>query len=233
MTNGGGSQAPQPTLTDFVSDVLAEATCQSWTYRATWEQVLGESEAARRATESWRKWGIERPGVLLRKELFGGAPARLFDWTSPPDPAIRQRYGFTYDALTHWVWSGFSFTEDEHINEWLRVGLDPNMAASILRYARRMSRNGEFNAGRLASTAKVFNDLGVKIAEPKVWMLQEATEKQIVRVHIRCLNPLRISTRLHDHLVRFSLYRKIGVWAVMMRPQGRVSTPEYGNRPLS
>jgi hypothetical protein len=209
---------------DVVSNVIAASTGHSTRYRRTWEEELGDSTEAKAAAVAWRAWDIERPGVLLRKEWFGGAPARLFEWTAPPDPAIKERYGFTYDALTHWVWWGFTFTEDEYIDQWLRVGLDAHTAASILNYARKTARRGRFNARRLANTAQRIRDLGLEVVPSKVWAFQNSNSRQIARVYDGFLGQLRLKTHRHDQLVAYAIYRKFGVFVAILRMKQRVTS---------
>jgi hypothetical protein len=213
-TDGGGSQ---PNLMDLVAGVVAASTGHSKRYQRTWEEELGDSAEAKAAAEAWRAWGIERPGALLRKEWFGGAPARMFDWKSPPDPAIGQRYGFTYDEFTQWAWSGFKFTDDEFIDVWRDAGLMADEAAHLLNVARRLSRGGGFNAGRLAATAKVFKELGVALSPAQVWVLQNANQGQITKIRERFIGLRRVNYRRHEKLVAFYLYRKVIVWVASRR----------------
>jgi hypothetical protein len=205
---------------DLASNVIAATTGHSARNRRTWEEELGDSAEAKAAAAAWRVWGIERPGVLLRKEWFGGAPARLFEWTAPPDPAIKERYGFTYDALTHWVWWGFSFTEDEHIDQWLRVGIDAHTAASILSYARKTARKGRFNARKLADTAQRIRDLGLEVVPSKVWVFQNSNSQQVARVYDEFLGPFCLKTHSNDQLIAYALYRKFRVWVATRRARG-------------
>ena len=214
-SNDGGGSAPN--LIDLASNVIAASTGHSARYHRTWEEELGDSTEAKSAAAAWRSWGIERPGVLLRKEWFGGAPARLFEWNSPPDSVIRERYGFTYDTLTHWVWWGFTFSEDEYIDEWLRVGLDAHTSASILSYARKTVRGGRFNARRLANTAQRIREQGLEVVASKVWALQNSNSRQIARVYDEFLGPLHLKNHRHNRWVAYFLYRKFGVWIAQFR----------------
>lgn len=205
-TDGGGSE---PKLSDIVAGAVAMSTGQTARYHRTWEEELGDSAEARAAAAAWREWGIERPGMLLRKEWFGGAHARLFDWMSPPDPALRTRYGFKYDEVAAWVWYGFKFTGDEHIDEWRRVGLNPEQAAQLLGVARRTAAGRLFDARVLADTAQRFRDLGLAFEARKVWVLQEATSEQIEKVVHVSLRPRWSAPRLHQSLLGFSPYRRL------------------------
>jgi len=205
-TDGGGSE---PKLSDIVARAVAMSTGQTARYHRTWEEELGDSAEACAAAAAWRAWDIERPGILLRKEWFGGAHAQLFDWLSPPDPTLRKRYGFTYDEVAAWTWYGFNFTGDEHIDEWRRVELKPENAAQLLGVARRTAPHGVFNARVLADAARRVQNLGLPFEARKVWALQEATSEQIKHVVHLSLRPRWSVPRLHQSLLGYSRYRRL------------------------
>lgn len=103
QNDGGGSQVSQQVM-DLAAKHLAVATGHSATFRRTWENELGDSPEAIAAATAWRAWDIESPAVLLRKEWFGGPPARLFEWNSPPDPCMRELFGLTYLDVARDEW---------------------------------------------------------------------------------------------------------------------------------
>ena len=183
QNHGGGSQVSQQMM-DLAAECVAVATGHSKTYLRTWEGQLGDTPEARSAAAVWRAWDIESPAVLLRKEWFGGPPARLFEWNSPPDPCMRELFGLTYldvarDEWWQLKWQGHV----KFLQKLLALGLSPAEAASVLRVAQKMSSGRPINTKALVRTARKYKKFGFHIHPENIWILQSATTPELKKLH--------------------------------------------------
>ena len=183
QNHGGGSQVSQQMM-DLAAECVAVATGHSKTYLRTWEGQLGDTPEARSAAAVWRAWDIESPAVLLRKEWFGGPPARLFEWNSPPDPCMRELFGLTYldvarDEWWQLKWQGHV----KFLQKLLALGLSPAEAASVLRAAQKMSSGRPINTKALVRTARKYKKFGFHIHPENIWILQSATTPELKKLH--------------------------------------------------
>jgi hypothetical protein len=183
QNDGGGSRVSQQMI-DIVAVHLAVTTGHSKTYRRTWEDELGDTPEARASAAAWQAWDIESPAVLLRKEWFGGPPARLFEWNSPPDPCMRELFGLTYldvarDEWWELKWQGHV----KFLQKLLALGLSPAEAASVLRAAQKLSSGRRINTKALVRTARKYKKLGFPIRFGNIWILQNATTSQVKKLH--------------------------------------------------
>jgi len=182
--NHGGSNQVSQQVMDIVAVHLAVATGHSKTFRRTWEDELGDTPEARSAAAAWRAWDIESPAVLLRAEWFGGAPARLFEWNSPPDPCLRELFGLTYLDVTGDEWWKLNWQGHvKFLQKLLTCGLSPAEAASVLRVAQKMSSGRRINTKALVRTARKFKKFGFPIRFGNIWILQNATTSQVKKLH--------------------------------------------------
>ena len=171
-------------MIDLVAVHLAVATGHSKTYRRTWEDELGDTPEALASAAAWQAWDIESPAVLLRKEWFGGPPARLFEWNSPPDPCMRELFGLTYldvarDEWWELKWQGHV----KFLQKLLALGLSPAEAASVLRAAQKMSSGRPINTKALVRTARKYKKFGFHIHPENIWILQSATTPELKKLH--------------------------------------------------
>ena len=183
QNHGGGSQVSQQMM-DLAAECVAVATGHSKTYLRTWEGQLGDTPEARSAAAVWRAWDIESPAVLLRKEWFGGTPARLFEWNSPPDPCMRELFGLTYldVASVEWwelKWQGHV----KFLQKLLACGLSPAEAASVLGVAQKMASGRPINTKALVRTARKYKKFGFPIHPENIWILQSATTPELKKLH--------------------------------------------------
>lgn len=181
--DGVGSRVSRQMM-DLAAELTAVTTGHSKTYRRTWEDELGDTPEARSAAAVWRAWDIESPAVLLRAEWFGGTPARLFKWNSPPDPCMRELFGLTYldVASVEWwelKWQGHV----KFLQKLLAVGLSPAEAASVLRAAQELSSGRPINTKALVRTARKYKKFGFPIHSRNIWILQSATTPELKKLH--------------------------------------------------
>ena len=183
QNHGGGSQVSQQMM-DIAAECAAVATLHSKTYRRTWEEQLGDTPEARAAATAWRAWDIESPAVLLRKEWFGGAPARLFEWNSPPDPCMRELFGLTYRDVASVEWWQLHWQGNvKFLQKLLAAGLSPAEAASVLSVAQKMSSGRPINTKALVRTARKYKKFGFPIHPENIWILQSATTPELKKLH--------------------------------------------------
>ena len=183
QNHGGGSQVSQQMM-DIAAECAAVATGHSKTYRRTWEDELGDTPEARAAATAWRAWDIESPAVLLRKEWFGGAPARLFEWNSPPDPCMRELFGLTYRDVASVEWWELKWQGHvKLLQKLLAAGLSPTEAASVLRVAQNLSSGRPINTKALVRTARKYIKFGFPIHSKNIWILQNATTPELKKLH--------------------------------------------------
>ena len=183
QNHGGGSQVSQQMM-DIAAECAAVATGHSKTYRRTWEDELGDTPEARAAATAWRAWDIESPAVLLRKEWFGGAPARLFEWNSPPDPCMRELFGLTYRDVASVEWWELKWQGHvKLLQKLLAAGLSPTEAASVLRVAQNLSSGRPINTKALVRTARKYKKFGFHIHPENIWILQSATTPELKKLH--------------------------------------------------
>ena len=180
----GVARHPSEQVMDLAAKLTAVTTGHSATYRRTWEDELGDTPEARAAAAAWRAWDIESPAVLLRKEWFSGAPARLFEWNSPPDPCMRELFGLTYldvarDEWWELKWQGHV----KFLQKLLACGLSPAEAASVLRVAQNKSPGRRINTRALVRTARKFKKFGFPVYSGSIWILQNATTSQVKKLH--------------------------------------------------
>ena len=183
QNDGGGSRVSQQMI-DIVAVHLAVATGHSKTYRRTWEDELGDTPEALASAAAWQAWDIESPAVLLRKEWFGGPPARLFEWNSPPDPCMRELFGLTYLDVARDEWWQFKWQGHvKFLQKLLALGLSPAEAASVLRAAQKMSSGRPINTKALVRTARKYKKFGFHIHPENIWILQSATTPELKKLH--------------------------------------------------
>ncbi len=169
---------------DLAAKLTAVTTGHSATFRRTWENELGDTPEARSAAAAWRAWDIESPEVLLRKEWFGGPPARLFEWNSPPDPCMRELFGLTYLDVARDEWWQLNWQGHvKFLQKLLALGLSPAEAASVLRAAQKMSSGRPINTKALVRTARKYKKFGFPIHSKNIWILQSATTPELKKLH--------------------------------------------------
>jgi len=83
--------------------------------------------------------------------------------------------------------------------------------------ARKTAPNGLFDARVLADTAQRFRDLGLAFDARKIWALQEATPEEIKQVYDERLGPLWLDLRIHDQMVAYREYRRLGIDFALVR----------------
>ncbi len=183
QNDDGGSPVSQQIM-DLAAECVADATGHSKTFRRTWEEQLGDTTEARSAAAAWRAWDIESPAVLLRKEWFGGPPARLFEWNSPPDPCMRELFGLTYLDVARDEWWELNWQGHvKFLQKLLALGLSPAEAASVLRAAQKMSSGRPINKKALVRTARKYKKFGFPIHSKNIWILQSATTPELKKLH--------------------------------------------------
>jgi hypothetical protein len=182
--NDSAVKQPSQQVGDLVTELLAVATGHSVTFRRTWEDELGDTTEARSAAAAWRAWDIESPAVLLRKEWFGGTPARLFEWNSPPDPCMRELFGLTYLDVARDEWWQLNWQGHvKLLQKLLATGLSPTEAASVLRVAQNKSQGRRINMKALVRTVRKFKKFDFSIHFENIWILQNATTSQVKKLH--------------------------------------------------
>ncbi len=183
QNDGAGSPVSQQMM-DLAAKLTAVTTGHSATFRRTWENELGDTPEARSAAAAWRAWDIESPAVLLRKEWFGGPPARLFEWNSPPDPCMRELFGLTYLDVARDEWWQLNWQGHvKFLQKLLALGLSPAEAASVLRAAQKMSSGRPINKKALVRTARKYKKFGFPIHSKNIWILQSATTPELKKLH--------------------------------------------------
>ncbi len=180
----GVARHPSEQVMDLAAKLTAVTTGHSATFRRTWENELGDTPEARSAAAAWRAWDIESPAVLLRKEWFGGPPARLFEWNSPPDPCMRELFGLTYLDVARDEWWQLNWQGHvKFLQKLLALGLSPAEAASVLRAAQKMSSGRPINTKALVRTARKYKKFGFPIHSKNIWILQSATTPELKKLH--------------------------------------------------
>ncbi len=180
----GVARHPSEQVMDLAAKLTAVTTGHSATFRRTWENELGDTPEARSAAAAWRAWDIESPAVLLRKEWFGGPPARLFEWNSPPDPCMRELFGLTYLDVARDEWWQLNWQGHvKFLQKLLALGLSPAEAASVLRAAQKMSSGRPINKKALVRTARKYKKFGFPIHSKNIWILQSATTPELKKLH--------------------------------------------------
>lgn len=169
---------------DTAPEIIAATTGHGATYRHDWEDELGDTPEARAAATAWRAWGIDRPGVLLRAEWFGGQIARFYDWMNPPDPRLRELFGVTYLDIAREEWWQLEWrTHVKLLQQLMRSGLSASEAASILHVSQSLSRGRRINSRALVRTVRRFKKLGFSVEPRNIWVLQNASSRQIEALH--------------------------------------------------
>lgn len=156
-----GNSAPTRKLVRKVADwAILELPIQRY---PTWEDLLGDSAAAREAIGVWREWGVPRPARLVAWDVNACA-APVFDLLEPPPLWIRKRYGLTYPKLTIWVDQGFNFVDDDElIDFWLDLQIRPEAAREFVDHMRAVRWKPEEYGGavrRLFRIARNVNTVG-------------------------------------------------------------------------